>query len=167
MTLATLGSFFDALQFQLQPCRMERRKTRREFSLTHTRRRYPRLHLDVDWFVESHGCSTLGRGLEISPRGALLPVSCIGQFSPDVTLHVALPSRAKMFKAKGVAISRRERGWAIDFRDVTVEDLQLLAMTLIEEYGVAAVPSLERKYARFLGFDARFLRDSLSDAALR
>jgi hypothetical protein len=151
---------------------MDRRKSRREFSLTHTRRRYPRLHLDVDWFVESsalagRGCSTLGRGLEISPRGALLPVTCIGQFSSDVTLHVALPSRPRMFKAHGVAIARRARGWAIEFRDVSPEDLQLLAMTLIEEHGVAAVPSLERKYARFLGFEARYLRDSPSNASVR
>jgi hypothetical protein len=139
---------------------MDRRKSRREFSLSHTRRRYPRLHLDVDWFVHSMGCSTLGRGLEISPRGALLPVTCIGPFAPDVTLHVALPSRPRMFKAVGVAIARRARGWAIEFRDVSLEDLQLLAMTLIEAHGVAAVPSLERKYARFLGFDTRYLRDS-------
>ncbi len=146
---------------------MERRKTRREFSLLHARRRYPRLHLDVDWFVESMGCSTLGRGLEISPRGALLPVTCLGQFAPDVTLHVALPSRARMFKARGVAMSRRERGWAIEFRDVATDDLQLLAMTLLEQYGVAAIPSLERKYARFLEFDPRHLRESISLVTLR
>lgn len=139
---------------------MERRKQRREFSLSHSRRRYARLFLDVDWFVESMGCSTLGRGLEISPRGALLPLNCIGQFSSAVTLHVALPPRARMFKAKGVAMTRRERGWAIEFRDVDVEDLRLLAECLIEEYGVAAVPSLERKYARFLTLEPRFLRDS-------
>src|SRR5690242_21778655 len=97
----------------------DRRSRRREFSMTHSRRRYPRLHLDVDWFVESNGCSTLGRGLEISPRGALLPVTCIGQFSSAVTLHVALQSRPRMFKAKGLAMTRRERGWAIVFRDVS------------------------------------------------
>ena len=58
------------------------------------RRRYPRLSLDVDWFVESEGCSTLGRGLEISPRGAMLPLTCIGKFSSEVILYVALPGRA-------------------------------------------------------------------------
>ncbi|MBL8950997.1 MAG: hypothetical protein JNK82_09490 [Myxococcaceae bacterium] len=146
---------------------MERRKTRREFSLNHTRRRYPRLHLDVDWFVESMGCSTLGRGLEISLRGALLPVTCLGQFAPDVTLHVALPSRARMLKARGVAMSRRERGWAIEFRSVAADDLHLLAMSLIEHHGVAAIPALERKYARFLEFEPRHLRESISPGALR
>lgn len=144
---------------------MERRKRRREFSLTHTRRRYPRLHLDVDWFVESMGCSTLGRGLEISPRGALLPLTCVGEFSSAVTLHVALPTRPRMFKAKGVAVPRREKGYAIEFRDVEVEDLRVLAECLIEEYGLAAVPSLERKYARFLNLEPRLLRDSISEGA--
>jgi hypothetical protein len=146
---------------------MERRKRRREFSLNHTRRRYPRLFLDVDWFVESMGCSTLGRGLEISPRGALLPVTCIGQFSSTVTLHVALPARPRMFKAKGFAVTRRERGWAIEFRDVEVDDLRLLAETLIDEHGLAAVPSLERKYARFLNLEPRHLRDSISPVIAR
>src|SRR3954471_22869775 len=96
----------------------DRRQRRREFSMTHSRRRYPRLFLDVDWFVESEGCSTLGRGLEISPRGALLPVTCKGSFSATVTLHVALGARARMFKAKGVATARAGRGWAILFREV-------------------------------------------------
>lgn len=146
---------------------MERRKRRREFSLTHTRRRYPRLFLDVDWFVESMGCSTLGRGLEISPRGALLPVTCIGQFSSAVTLHVALPSRPRMFKAKGLAVTRRERGWAILFREVPQEDLHVLALTLIDEYGLEAVPSLDRKYAKFMTLEPRHLTDSISGAAAR
>jgi hypothetical protein len=146
---------------------MERRKRRREFSLTHTRRRYPRLFLDVDWFVESNGCSTLGRGLEISPRGALLPITCVGQFSQAVTLHVALLARPRMFKARGHAVSRRERGWAIVFREVSDEDLHLLAMTLIDGYGLAAVPSLERKYAKFMMFEARHLRDSTTTVIAR
>lgn len=145
----------------------DRRSRRREFSMTHSRRRYPRLFLDVDWFVESEGCSTLGRGLEISPRGALLPVTCKGSFSTSVTLHVSLASRPRMFKAKGTAVAREGRGWAILFRDVSAEDLHLLAMTLIEEHGLEAVPSLERKYSKFMGFDARFLRDSPSEGALR
>ena len=138
----------------------DRRSRRREISMTHSRRRYPRLFLDVDWFVESNGCSTLGRGLEISPRGAMLPVICKGPFSSAVTLFVALPSRARMFKAKGTAASRSGQGWAIMFREVSVEDLHLLAMTFIEDYGLHAVPSLERKYSKFMDFEARHLRDS-------
>lgn len=135
--------------------------------MTQTRRRYPRLHLDVDWFVESDGCSTLGRGLEISPRGALLPVTCVGHFSSLVTLHVALPSRPKMLKAKGVATTRREQGWAIAFREISVEDLHLLAMTLIDQHGLEAVPSLERKYSKFMNVEARHLRDSISGVIAR
>jgi hypothetical protein len=146
---------------------MDRRKRSREFSLTHTRRRYPRLFLDADWFVESNGCSTLGRGLEMSLRGALLPLTCLGQFSSSVTLHVALPSRARMFKARGVAVARREQGWAIVFREIEGEDLHLLAMALIEEYGLAAVPSLERKYSKFMHFEPRHLRDSTSPVIAR
>lgn len=146
---------------------MDRRNRRREFSLTHARRRYPRLALDADWFVESDGCSTLGRGLEISPRGALLPITCVGRFSSAVTLHVALPARPRMFKARGVAMTRRERGWAIAFRDVSSEDLQLLALSLIDVHGLAAVPLLERKYSKFLAFEPRHLRDSISGVIAR
>ena len=124
------------------------------------RRRYPRLALDVDWFVESDGCSTLGRGLEISPRGAMLPLTCVGEFSSEVTLYVALPGRAKMFKARAYAAPRSERGWVIQFHEVALEDLTLLAHTLIEEHGIAALPSLERKYARFAGLEARVQADS-------
>jgi hypothetical protein len=143
----------------------DRRSRRREFSMTHSRRRYPRLFLDVDWFVESNGCSTLGRGLEISPRGALLPVTCKGSFSSSVTLFVALPRRARMFRAKGVAVARAGKGYAIVFREVGNDDLTFLANTLIDEHGLAAVPALERKYAKYMEFEPRHLRDSISVTA--
>lgn len=137
----------------------ERRIRNREAAYLQ-RRRYPRLALDVDWFVESDGCSTLGRGLEISPRGAMLPLTCIGKFSSVVTLYVALPGRAKMFKARAHAAPRSERGWVIQFHEISPDDLTLLAKTLMDEYGLAALPSLERKCARFAGLDARLLADS-------
>lgn len=137
----------------------DRRNRRREAAYLQ-RRRYPRLALDVDWFVESDGCSTLGRGLEISPRGAMLPVSCIGKFSSEVILYVSLPGRAKFFKARAHAAPRSERGWVIQFHDVSADDLTLLARALIEEHGLAALPGLERKYARFAGLEARVLADS-------
>ena len=136
------------------------RRTRRREAAYLQRRRYPRLGLDVDWFVESDGCSTLGRGLEISPRGAMLPVTCIGKFSSEVTLYVALPGRAKMFKARAHAAPRSERGWVIQFHEVSAEDLTLLANALIHEHGLQALPGLERKYARFSGLEARLLADS-------
>jgi hypothetical protein len=137
----------------------ERRLSRREAAYLQ-RRRYPRLSLDVDWFVESDGCSTLGRGLEISPRGAMLPLTCIGRFSGGVTLYVALPGRARMFKARAHAAPRSERGWVIVFHEVSPEDLTLLARALIDQYGLSALPSLERKYARFAGLEPRVLADS-------
>lgn len=137
----------------------DRRFRRREAAYLQ-RRRYPRLALDVDWFVESDGCSTLGRGLEISPRGAMLPVTCIGKFSSEVTLYVALPGRAKMFKARAHAVPHSQRGWVIQFHDVSAEDLTLLARTLLEEHGLTALPSLDRKYARFAGLEPRVLADS-------
>src|SRR4051812_45683105 len=159
MTLRTVSPFFDDLHFSLQPCGMsalpDDRRTRRREAAYLQRRRYPRLALDVDWFVESDGCSTLGRGLEISPRGAMLPLTCIGKFSSDVTLYGALPGRAKMFKARAHAAPRSERGWVIQFHEVAAEDLTLLAQSLIEEHGLAALPALERKYARFAGLEPR------------
>ena len=143
----------------------DRRTRRREDSANS--RRYPRLFLDVDWFVESDGCSTLGRGLELSPRGALLPVSCLAPLSTFVTLHVCLPSRPRMFRAKGQALARRASGWAIAFSEVSFDDLHLLASTLIDEYGAGAVPQLERKYSKFLTDEAAALRDSISSVSAR
>ena len=122
--------------------------------LDSARRRYPRLKLDVDWFVESHGCSTLGRGLDISPRGATLPVTCRSPFSRDVTLYVALPDRAKMFKARGNAVQRAS-GWAIVFREVELDDLNLLARTLIDEFGVEAVRGDDRNPSKSQGIEVR------------
>ncbi len=164
MTSRTVSLFFDELHFSLQPCGMSEltgdRRTRRREAAYLQRRRYPRLALDVDWFVESEGCSTLGRGLEISPRGAMLPLVCVGKFSSEVTLYVALPHRAKMFTARAHAAPRSERGWVIQFHEVAPEDLCLLAKALIEQHGLGAVPGLERKYARFAGLEPRTLLDS-------
>ncbi|MGV3624511.1 MAG: hypothetical protein ACO1OB_27070 [Archangium sp.] len=108
-------------------------------------RRYPRFNLDVDWFVESRGCSTLGRGLELSVRSALLPVTCTSPFMSDVTLYISLPARAQMFKARCTAKQQRGRGWVLQFAEIAPEDLQLLGHTLVSEFGVAALPNLENR----------------------
>jgi hypothetical protein len=107
-------------------------------------RRYPRFHLDVDWFVESKGCSTLGRGIELSVRGALLPVACRSPFTHDVTLYLSLPARERMVKARCSATST-ERGWVLTFEELAPDDLQLLGQTLLAEFGDAALPNLERR----------------------
>ena len=141
---------------------IDRREKQRE-PLYQSRRRYPRVFIDVDWFIESAGCSTLGRGLEISPRGALLPVERTGAFSSaDVTLFVCLQNRPRMFKAAGVAEpSTTERGWIIRFTAVSRDDLALLGETLIEEAGLAALPGLERRFGRFTSLPRRYLRSSI------
>lgn len=108
-------------------------------------RRYPRFHLDIDWFVESSGCSTLGRGLELSVRGALLPVTCVGPFPREVTLHLSLAQRERMFKARCRVAQQNERGWVLTFVEVAPEDLQLLGQALLAEFGVEALPNLERR----------------------
>ncbi len=134
------------------------RRSRSRDAAYHSRRRYPRLFLDVDWFVESMGCSTLGRGLELSVRGARLPVTCVGTFSEQVTLYVALPGRARMFKARAHAQPKSERGWVIRFSEVASDDLQLLARTLIDEYGLIALPNLTRKFGRYAELEPALMR---------
>ena len=107
-------------------------------------RRYPRFTLDVDWFVESRGCSTLGRGIELSVRGAKLPATCTSPFTEEVTLYLSLPARPKMFKA--LCSARNEgRAWLLHFNEIAPEDLQLLGHTLLTEFGAAALPNLERR----------------------
>jgi hypothetical protein len=108
-------------------------------------RRYPRFQLDVDWFVESKGSSSMGRGIELSVRGALLPVTCTSPFRDDITLYLALPARQKMFKAKCTATMHAGRGWALQFDEIAPDDLQLLGHTLLTEFGTAALPNLERR----------------------
>lgn len=136
------------------------RRTRSREAAFQSRRRYPRLHLDVDWFVESKGCSTLGRGLELSPRGALLPLTCIGPFADAVTLYVSLPSRPRMFKALGHAVARRAAGWAIRFTQVSSDDLTLLASELLAAHGLSAVPNLTRRFSKYETLEAWRWRDS-------
>jgi hypothetical protein len=111
-----------------------------------TSRRYPRFALDVDWFVESVGCSTLGRGLELSVRGALLPLTCTSRFATEARLFLSLPARERMFKA-GCSAKQSERGWLLTFGEVAPDDLQLLGHTLLTTFGVAALPNLERRPA--------------------
>ena len=118
--------------------------TTRKSSAAVQGRRYPRFFLDVDWFVVSNGCSTLGRGLELSVRGAMLPVTCTSPFTEDVTLYLALPLRPQMVKVQCAAANGR-RGWMLIFKEVSPEDLQLLGHTLLTEFGVAALPNLERR----------------------
>lgn len=110
-----------------------------------TTRQVPRFSLDVDWFVESHGASAMGRGLELSVRAAMLPVTCTSPFDGDVTLYLSLPLRERMFKARCRAMNFGERGWSLQFVEVAPEDLQLLGHTLIAEFGPAALPNLERR----------------------
>jgi hypothetical protein len=107
-------------------------------------RRYPRFSLDVEWFVESEGCSTLGRGLTLSVRGALLP--CRSPFEGQVTLFVSLPQRPEMFRATCHARRQQEgQGWVLTFVEVAPADLQLLGQALLSEFGAAALPALEHR----------------------
>ena len=122
----------------------------RKSSATVQGRRYPRFHLDVDWFIVSDGCSTLGRGMELSVRGALLPVTCTSPFTDDVTLYLSLPLRPKMLKARCSASNHGRRGWVLHFDEISSEDLQLLGHTLVTEFGVAALPTLERRAEQWL-----------------
>lgn len=107
----------------------------------------PRFTLDVDWFVESEGSSAMGRGLVLSPRGAMLPVFCHSPFTPQVTLYIALPARERMFKASCSAMMFEGRGWSLRFKQVSPEDLQLLGQSLVSDFGAAALPNLEGRLA--------------------
>lgn len=91
----------------------------------------------------------------------MLPLQFKGPFSSEVTLYVCLPARPRMFRARGHATTRPDRGWAIKFSQVEPEDLNLLASTLIDEYGLQALPGLEKKYSRFMDLAGRLLRDSI------
>lgn len=121
-------------------------------------RRYPRFTLDVDWFVESAGCSTLGRGLEVSVKSALLPIRCSGQFSQEATLFLSLPRRERMFKASCSAHMDEGRGWVLQFKQVSSEDLQLLGHTLLATFGSAVHPNPERQASPEGGFDSHWNR---------
>lgn len=143
------------------PSLVDRRQQKRE-AMFHNRRRYPRLFLDVDWFLEADGCSTLGRGLEISPRGALLPIQRTATFSPSVVLYVCLPARPRMFKAQGLATpTEGDRGWLIRFTEVSGEDLTLLGSSLVDFYGLEAIPNLDRRFGRFTDLPRRAWRASI------
>lgn len=115
----------------------------RKSAATVQERRSPRFHLDVDWFVVSKGCSTLGRGIELSSRGALLPVTCTSPFADQVTLYLSLPLRPKLLEASCTASNSSQHGWVLHFNEISPDDLQLLAHTLMTEFGAAAVSSLE------------------------
>jgi hypothetical protein len=117
-------------------------------------RRHPRFHLDVDWFVEAKGCSTFGRALEVSVRGALLPVACLGLQPGEVTLHLSLPARERMFKARCRVVQQTERGWVLTFLEVEPDDLQLLGQVLLHEFGPAALPNLERRPERLAAVES-------------
>ncbi len=113
-------------------------------------RRYPRFHLDVDWFVESKGSSSMGRGIELSVRGAMLPLTCTSPFTDGITLYLSFAARPQMFKAKCSATMEPGRGWVLQFDEVSPDDLQLLGHTLLSEFGAAALPNLERRAAQAL-----------------
>jgi hypothetical protein len=87
----------------------------------------------------------MGRGLEISVRAAKLPVTCKSPFPGEVTLHLSLPLRERMFKARCRAVNFGVRGWCLEFVEVAPDDLQLLGHTLLAEFGPAALPNLERR----------------------
>lgn len=92
----------------------------------------------------------MGRGIQISTRGALLPVTCTSPFTDDVTLFLSLPARERMFRARCSAHMQDGRGWALHFEEVSPEDLQLLGHTLLTEFGVAALPDLANRVEQFV-----------------
>ena len=121
------------------------------------RRRYPRVRLEVDWTLDSDTHSTMGRGLDISPRSARLALT--RAFGRDVVLCVSLPGRARMFRARGQA-SQREGGLVIRFEEVSDSDLTALGHALVGAAGIAAIPQLANKFQRFADLHRRFLAGS-------
>lgn len=122
------GRFFDLLPGPLHACYMTSSIRKPAVS---SWRRHPRFHLDVRWFVASPTCSTLGRGLEISANGALLPATCTSsRFAEAVTLYISLPLRERPFEARCRATYLAKRGWVLRFEAVDSEDFQLLGHTL-------------------------------------
>jgi hypothetical protein len=131
----------------------DRRSSRRE-ATRHGRRRYARIHLDVDWMLESESTSTWGKGLDATPRSARLPVS--RAIHEPVLLYVALPGRARMFRARGHVVPSRA-GLLIRFDEVPAEDLKLLGDCLVQLGGLRA---LDQKFQRFSDLPRRFLAGS-------
>ena len=135
------------------------RRQHRRLPLTQARRRYLRTTLDVDWFVDVRGLTSMGRGIELTPRSAVVPGALASvALESEVVLHVALPGRARLFKAKGRVTRRMGRGLLIRFEQVAEEDLVLLGEALVEEQGPAALPSLERKFRRLTELHPRYFR---------
>jgi hypothetical protein len=131
----------------------DRRTQRRAPPLFQSRRKYPRLALDVDWMIEAEGTSLWGRGLEISLRSARLSTS--RPVPGRVTLYASLPGRARMFKACG-RVTQRQGGVMIQFHQVADADLRLLAVTLLDAGGLPVIPQLDQKFRRFTRLERRF-----------
>ncbi len=135
----------------------DRRKDRRG-RLYHGRRRYPRLPLEVDWFLEAKDFSAVGRGVEVSLRGARLPLAIPPQWTGTLHLHLALPGRARLFKAAVIPVTGvSQRGFILRFQGVPPAELALLTQALIDRHGFAAVPALDRRFRRFTPLHRRFL----------
>ncbi|MBL9037174.1 MAG: hypothetical protein JNG84_01545, partial [Archangium sp.] len=79
-------------------------------------------------------------------------------FTDDVTLYLSLAARARMFKARCSAEMKDKGRWVLTFNEVAPDDLQLLGSTLIGEYGLLALPQLERRFAKYTALDAQLLR---------
>lgn len=94
----------------------------------------------------------MGRGIQISARGALLPVTCTSPFTDGVTLYLSLPLRPKMFKARCTAEQEEGRGWVLLFDEVSPLDLQLLGHTLLSEFGTESLPVLMHRSTQSLEF---------------
>jgi hypothetical protein len=131
----------------------DRRVRRRALPLFQSRRRYPRVPLDVDWMMEAERTSLWGRGLEISLRSARLPTS--RPVAGEVVLYASLPGRARMFKARG-RVTQRQGGVVIQFSDVASADMRLLAVALLDVAGLPVIPQLDQKFRRFTRLERRF-----------
>jgi hypothetical protein len=135
---------------------LERRTQRRAPPLWQSRRRYPRIPLDVDWMIDAKGTSLWGRGLELSLRSARLPTS--RPVEGEVSLYVSLPGRARMFKARG-RVTQRKGGVVIQFHEVASADLRLLAASLLDAGGLPVIPQLDQKFRRFTRLERRFFTE--------
>jgi hypothetical protein len=122
-----------------------------------SRRRYGRVHMDVDWMLEGEAGETWGRGLDLSLRSACLPLTrAVGK---DVCLQISLPGRARLLRARG-HVAQVRAGVVVRFHDVSSEDLKLLGDCLIATGGLKAIPQLAQKFQRFTELHRRFLGTS-------
>ncbi len=112
------------------------------------RRSFALAKVGAEVFYETNDRSAVVECLDLGLRGLSVYTRTPDAEGTRVIVRLALPDQTRLVRAEAEVVRVEGRVSALSFRHLSERDRQLLAAHLVRNIGLAALPSLGRRFGR-------------------